>query len=176
MASGIVLHTIGHGTAPLAEFVAVLARFQIASIVDVRRFAGSRRNPQFGAQALERSLGEAGIAYRHESALGGRRKARPDSRNVALRNEAFRAYADYMETPEFTGAFDALAGETEARVTAIMCAETLWWRCHRRLISDRAMLLDGAHVLHIINGVAKPHVPTQGVRPDGRFLVYDLCP
>ena len=166
------LFTIGHGTAQIDAFIASLRRFDIASVVDVRRFAGSKRNPQFGAQALAQSLGEAGIGYRNEVDLGGRRRAVPESKNVGLRNEAFRAYADYMETPEFRGAFDTLISTAASQRTAIMCSETLWWRCHRRLIADAAVLLAGAAVEHIIGDAAKPHLPTAGVRVEEGLLRY----
>ena len=166
------LFTIGHGTAQIDAFIASLRRFDVANVVDVRRFAGSKRNPQFGAEALARSLREAEIAYRNEVDLGGRRRAEKASHNTGLRNEAFRAYADYMETAEFRRAFDALVDEAAASRTAIMCSETVWWRCHRRLIADAAVLLRETPVRHIIGDAAKPHLLTGGVRVEEGLLRY----
>lgn len=178
MASGITqldnpLFTIGHGTAPIDDFIAQLRAGDIASVVDVRRFPGSRRNPQYGSEALAASLEAAGIAYRHDPELGGRRKPDADSVNVALRNPSFRAYADYMTTPEFHAAFARLLDEATLRPTAIMCSETVWWRCHRRLIADAATLLADRSVVHLLAGARKPHVPTEGVRRRDHELVYD---
>jgi uncharacterized protein (DUF488 family) len=140
--------TIGHSTLGLDAFLARLRRHRIDAIADVRRYPGSRRHPHFAADALAESLPEAGIAYLPMKALGGRRSARKDSRNVAWRNEAFRGYADYMETAEYAAARDALVAGLDRR-TAIMCAETLWWRCHRSLISDD-LKARGIEVLHIL--------------------------
>lgn len=168
------LYTIGHGTAPIDDFIASLQKFEIEALVDVRRYAGSRRNPQYNSDALEHSLADARIEYRNDVALGGRRKPSPDSTNVGLRNEAFRAYADYMETPEFRIAFDALLAQAQAETTVIMCSETVWWRCHRRLISDAVVLLAGGTVEHIVAGAARPHIPTEGVRREGDRLHYGV--
>lgn len=167
------LYTIGHGTASIEDFIAQLRGADIASVVDVRRFPGSRRNPQYGSDELERSLNDAGIAYRHEPELGGRRKPDAASPNVALRNPSFRAYADYMTTPEFHGAFARLLDEATLRPTAILCSETVWWRCHRRLVADAAVLLADRPVVHVIGGARKPHVLTGGVRRREGELVYD---
>ncbi len=166
------LYTIGHGTAAIDEFVGWLKKFEIEALVDVRRFAGSRRNPQYGSEALAESLREAGIAYRNDVELGGRRKPAADSDNTGLRNDAFRAYADYMETPEFHIAFERLLEEASHCKTIIMCSETVWWRCHRRLISDAVILLAGGAVDHVIGGTAKPHVLTEGVEREGDRLRY----
>ena len=160
----------------LDRFVEALLKFGIEAVVDVRRFPGSRRNPQFGADELARALGEAGLGYENAIDLGGRRRARADSVNSGFRNEAFRGYADYMETPEFGAAFARLIRDSHSRHIAIMCSETLWWRCHRRLIADAAVLLADRPVEHIVNGVAKPHVLTEGVRLDGRRLRYGTGP
>jgi uncharacterized protein (DUF488 family) len=127
----------------------------VQTLVDVRTVPGSRRNPQYGREALASSLGEQGIEYRHEPALGGFRKPSPDSPNGGWDNAAFRGYADYMATPEFAGALDRLQAVARERraggpgaSTAIMCAEAQWWRCHRRLISD-ALVVRGWRVLHL---------------------------
>jgi len=167
------LYTIGHGTAPIDEFVAQLQAAGITSLVDVRRFPGSRRNPQYNSDALAQSLLEAGIGYRHDPQLGGRRRPSLDSPNVALRNESFRAYADYMVTSEFHAALTLLLDEAAETPTVIMCSETVWWRCHRRLIADFAELLRERPVVHLISGAKRPHVVTEGVRRDRDDLLYD---
>ena len=141
--------TIGHSTLPIEEFLARLASDRIEALADVRRFPGSRKHPQFNAEALARSLRESSIQYLALPELGGRRRARPDSRNVAWRNESFRGYADYMETGEFRAGLARLLECAEARRTAYMCAEGPWWRCHRALISD-ALKSAGVEVRHIL--------------------------
>lgn len=126
-------------------------------VADVRRFPGSRRHPHFAREPLAAFLRTRDIEYRWMPELGGRRTPRPDSQNTGWRVAAFRGYADYMETPEFGDAFAALLDEAHALPTAIMCAEALWWQCHRRLISD-ALVVSGATVLHIqAPGRAEPH-------------------
>ena len=174
MAAGLTLYTIGHGTAPIADFIGWLQKFEIDALVDVRRFAGSRRNPQYNIDDLERSLREAGIRYRNDVALGGRRKPAPHSDNPGLRNEAFRGYADYMETPEFREAFAELTQQANAERTIVMCSETVWWRCHRRLISDAVVLLAEGAVEHLVSGVARPHALTEGVQRIGDQLRYEV--
>jgi uncharacterized protein (DUF488 family) len=129
--------TIGHSTRTIDEFISLLQANQIRLLVDVRSLPGSKRYPQFNKEALADSLGKTGIRYDHFPELGGRRKAKPESKNTAWRNASFRGYADYMETEEFRKGFERLldlAGG--AGPTAIMCAEAVWWRCHRSLISD----------------------------------------
>lgn len=148
-----ILYTVGHGTRPLDELVAVLADAGVQLLVDVRRYPGSRRNPQFSRESLE------GTIHAYEwwgDTLGGRRREVSESHHPDLRNAAFRAYADYMDTPEFRRAFDALLARARARTTAIMCAETPWWRCHRRLIAD-ASVLAGVDVVHLGMGTPQPH-------------------
>jgi uncharacterized protein (DUF488 family) len=179
MPSPPALLTVGHGTLAAEELAALLRDAGIASLVDVRRFPGSRRHPQFGHDALEDWVPLlAGARYRWEAELGGFRRPSPASPNIALENPSFRAYADYMETPPFEAALAALllGGSTEQ--TAVMCSESLWWRCHRRLIADAAVLLQGATVLHLgHDGRVKPHVPTSGVRRTGDgTLRYDVLP
>lgn len=117
-------------------------------LVDVRSAPGSRRSPQFGRGPLTQALAEAGIDYRHEPALGGFRRPRPDSPNAGWENGAFRGYADHMASEEFAAALDRLQSAALERSTAVMCAEAQWWRCHRRLIAD-ALLLGGWRVLHL---------------------------
>jgi uncharacterized protein (DUF488 family) len=170
----VTLYTIGHGTRPIEELVEILRSAGVERVVDVRRFPGSRRNPQFSRQSLEHSLPEAGIGYDWQGeSLGGRRREAERTRHPALRNAAFRAYADYMDTDDFRGALDRLLIETADQPTAVMCAETLWWRCHRRLIADAAVLQD-ADVCHLGAGAPQPHAPTPGMRADDDHRpVYD---
>ncbi|HLM69628.1 MAG TPA: DUF488 domain-containing protein, partial [Longimicrobium sp.] len=172
--------TIGHSTRTIEEFVALLRGNGVTRLVDVRRFPGSRRHPQFGRDTLPASLAQAGIAYRHEEALGGRRASDPaagPSPNTAWRVAAFRAYADYMATPPFRAALQRLMADAAEGRPAIMCAEAVPWRCHRRLITD-ALLARGVPVLDII-GPGAPSAaqlsPHAVVRPDGG-LVYPATP
>ena len=143
--------TIGHSTRTIAVFVALLKEHGIRLLADVRSLPGSKRYPQFNKQTLADSLGKVGIRYEHFPELGGRRKARSDSRNTAWRNVSFRGYADYMETEEFRKGIERLldlAGD--AGSVAIMCAEAVWWRCHRALISDY-LKVRGIEVAHIVD-------------------------
>lgn len=171
------LLTIGHGTASEEELAALIRGADIQSLFDVRTVPKSRRHPQFWREQLERWVPQrTGSSYRWDPALGGFRTADPNSPNVALRHPSFRAYADYMETDAFAAALDELLAQTAASHVAIMCSETLWWRCHRRLISDAALLLHGVPVEHVMHdGKLRPHIPTAGVRttPDGK-LRYDV--
>jgi len=169
------LLTVGHGTATADELVALLEGAGVGRLVDVRIHPGSRRHPQFGQEAMTGWLAGAGVAYRWEPGLGGRRRPVPGSVNHALRNDAFRGYADYMRTSGFWSALDGLLAEAADVPTTVMCAETLWWRCHRRLLADAAVLARGAEVLHLDHrGRLEPHRPTDGVRRDGDLLAYDL--
>jgi uncharacterized protein (DUF488 family) len=169
------LLTLGHGTATAEEVVGLLAGAEVERLVDVRTAPGSRRNPQFRREAMAGWLAEAGVAYRWEPELGGFRKPAPASVNPVLRHPAFRDYADYMRTPPFWAALDRLLAEAATAPTAAMCSETLWWRCHRRLLADAAVLVRGAEVLHLDHrGGQEPHRPTEGVRRDGDLLAYDL--
>lgn len=175
-----VVHTIGHSTRTIGELIALLRENGVTMIVDVRRFPGSRRFPQFGRDALAAALAEAGIAYRHEEALGGRRSGDPSagpSPNTAWRVAAFRAYADYMATPPFRAALQRLMEDAEHGRPAILCAEAVPWRCHRRLITD-ALLARGVPVLDIIGpGPATPAVlsPHALVHADGG-VTYPATP
>jgi uncharacterized protein (DUF488 family) len=168
------LLTVGHGTAGQAEFAELLAGAGIQALVDVRIAPGSRKFPHFGKDQLPQWLPAAGVAYRWEKRLGGFRKLPPDSPDVALRNDSFRAYAAYMRSAEFSAALDDLMTQAAEQPVVIMCSETVWWRCHRRLIADHALLLDGADVRHLMpGGKLAPHRPTSGVRVAGNELVYD---
>ena len=159
--SGRTIWTVGHSTRPGAEFVGILKSHGVVLLADVRAFPGSRRWPQFNRETLAVTLAEAGIGYEHMPELGGRRKASPSSRNTAWRNESFRAYADYMETAGFLEAGERLEAAARERRTAVMCAEALWWRCHRALISDW-LKWRGWTVLHIAGeGKAAEHPYTK---------------
>jgi len=142
--------TVGHSTRSAEEFGQILLAYGIEVLVDVRSFPGSRRYPQFNRAALAEWLQQIGIVYRHEPRLGGRRKPRPDSHNTAWKNASFRAYADHMETEEFRKGVKDLLELAENGRTAVMCAEALWWRCHRRLISDY-LKTEGHDVIHILD-------------------------
>jgi uncharacterized protein (DUF488 family) len=168
--------TIGHSTRAIERFVELLRWQEMALLVDVRRFPGSRMYPQFNSTPLAQSLANAGIAYRSAPELGGRRTPRRDSHNTAWRNASFRGYADYMETADFARALDRLIADAATRRVAIMCAEAVWWQCHRSLIAD-ALKVRGVDVLHILDGpkVAE-HPYTAAARVvDGR-LEYTAAP
>jgi uncharacterized protein (DUF488 family) len=169
----IHLLSIGHGTLDASAFNTHLRAAGVVSAGDIRRFPESRQNPQFGQAALSDSLRQAGIEYRPMAELGGRRTARPDSPNVALRNASFRGYADFMQTPEFENALLELLMLAADRPTVMFCAETLWWRCHRRLVADAVVLLHGGKVTHIVGAMKAEHVITPGARRDGSRLIYD---
>ena len=166
--------TMGHGSLQADVFRTTLRAASVTVAADVRRFPGSRKHPQFGAAEMRGWLGEAAIGYRPMVDLGGRRVPRPDSPNTLLRNSGFRGYADYMATPAFRTAFEALLALARERTVAIFCAETLWWRCHRRLIADAAVLLAGFEVVHLTPSSRASHVPTPGVRRVGATLLYNL--
>src|SRR5919199_725507 len=143
--------SIGHSTHTLNAFVALLARHGVERVVDVRRTPRSRRHPQFERDSLGAERPEQGVGYRHLPALGGRRRPRPDSPNGGWEHEAFRGYADYALTAEFAAGLEDLCSLARERTTAVMCAEALWWRCHRRLIADR-LTVRGWTVCHIDAG------------------------
>lgn len=177
MASGLdssSLYTIGHGAVDIGTFAGYLREAEIESLVDVRRFPGSRRHPQFGSAALSEALRDIGIAYRHAEALGGRRRPSGDSPNTGLRNEGFRGYADWMASDAFREAFANLASESRERRTTVMCAETPWWKCHRRLIADASVLLAETPVVHLIGGKQSEHRLTDGVAVVRSRLVYRI--
>lgn len=170
----IRLVTVGHGTATQEDFTRLLVGAGINALVDVRIGPGSRKYPHFGKDLMEEWLPAAGIEYRWEKRLGGFRKLPADSPDVALRNESFRAYAAYMRSPDFAAALDDLIVQAAGQSVGIMCSETVWWRCHRRLIADHALLLDGLAVEHLMPGVRwTAHKPTAGVRRGIGELVYD---
>ena len=151
------LWTIGHSTRSIDEFIEALKSFEIRTLADVRSFPGSRRCPQFNKENLRDSLAETGIDYIHLPDLGGRRRAKPDSLNMAWQSKTFRGYADYMETEAFQKGIARLLEAARERRTAIMCAEAVWWRCHRSLISDY-LKANEVEVTHIMAaGKSAPH-------------------
>jgi uncharacterized protein (DUF488 family) len=168
------LATVGHGTLAAAALAELLTAAGVALVVDVRTAPGSRRHPHFGRDAMAGWLPEAGVDYRWEPDLGGWRSARPGSPHVALRDKAFRGYADHMESPAFVAAVDRLLDDALARPTAVLCSESLWWRCHRRLLADYAAMVRGADVVHLgHDGRVAAHQPTSGARVTAGGLVYD---
>ncbi|MDA8315385.1 MAG: DUF488 domain-containing protein [Actinomycetota bacterium] len=157
--------TVGHGTLSSDQFASLVASAGIHLVVDVRSAPGSRRHPHFGRVAMERWMPAAGVDYRWEPDLGGHRRPMEGSANTALRHPAFRGYADHMATAAFAGGLRRLLDDALARPTAAMCAETLWWRCHRRLVADAAVLLFGAEVRHLgHDGRLSAHQLTEGAR------------
>jgi uncharacterized protein (DUF488 family) len=167
------IFSLGHGTRPIEELIHVLRAADVKMLADIRSAPGSRRHPQFGQAVLAASLKAAGVEYVHLRGLGGRRDAAPDSPHVALKVDAFRGYADHMSTDEFAADCARLVAIAREGATAFMCAETLWWRCHRRLLSDRLMV-DGWDIVHLVApGRSEPHRLWDVARVvDGR-LVYD---
>lgn len=142
--------TIGHSTRTLEEFFHLLKSFEIELLVDVRHYPGSRKFPQYNKDSMTITLPENGFEYKHIVELGGRRKVKPNSKNDAWRLDSFKGYADYMETDEFQDALTILKKLASEKRTAIMCAEAVWWSCHRSLIADALKAQDWT-VLHIMN-------------------------
>ncbi len=168
--------TIGHSTRLIGELLALLAENRIEAVADVRRFPASRKYPQYNAPALKEALEHAGIEYVHFPELGGRRPARPDSHNTAWRNASFRGYADYMETEVFASAFQKLIHLIKKQRTTLLCAEAVWWRCHRSLLSD-AIKVRGFEVCHIVQaGACKPHPYTGAASIVDGKLSYSAPP
>jgi uncharacterized protein (DUF488 family) len=165
--------TIGHSTRAIDEFIALLKENEIKLLVDVRAWPGSKRYPQFNKDALAESLNAHGIRYEHFRELGGKRKSKPDSRNTAWRNTSFRGYADYMETEQFQKGIERLLEvAAEAGPIAIMCAEAVWWRCHRSLVADY-LKARGVKVLHILGAnKVEPHPYTSAARIVNGELSY----
>lgn len=171
------LLTLGHGTASEVDLAALMRANGVHSVIDVRSVPKSRAHQHVWAERMTLWIPDlADASYEWRKGLGGFRRPLPDSPNVVLRHPAFRGYADYMQTPEFLAELQLLMSDAEGIATAIMCSETLWWRCHRRMIADAATLLYGADVAHIMHsGPPRPHVLTEGVRvlPEG-ILQYDV--
>lgn len=168
------LFTIGHSTHPLAEFLDLLERNGIEVLIDIRRFPGSRKYPHFNRENLAAALAKSGIEYHWLQALGGRRPRQSalPSKNLGLRNESFRNYADYMLTDDFREGIEQMLALASRKRTAYMCSESVFWRCHRRLVSD-FLLVHGMKVLHIMpNGDLRPHTLTEGARVTAGELTY----
>lgn len=170
--AGLEVWTVGHSTHFLEAFLAMLAAHDIEAIADVRRHAGSRKYPHFNPDALGRALAQAGVEYVPLPELGGRRSPLADSHNTVWRNPSFRGYADYMETEDFRLGVDRLLALARRRRTAVMCAEAVWWRCHRSLIADY-LKARGVCVRHILGpGKSEVHPYTSAARIRDGALTY----
>lgn len=169
----VSVYTIGHSTRSPDEFSQILVAHKIKNLADVRSFPGSRRYPQFNQRQLEQSLPLLGMKYHHLPALGGRRRPLPNSKNTAWKNSSFRAYADYMESEGFREGINQLLDIARAERTAIMCAEAVWWRCHRGLIADYLKQL-GSEVFHIVDAKrSETHPYTSAARIIDGTLSYE---
>lgn len=168
--------TIGHSTRSLDEFLQLLDRYGLQAVADVRRFPGSKRLPHFGREALTATLAHCGIEYRWLPSLGGRRRPRPDSPNTGWRNASFKGYADHLESDEFAAGFSELLELATHYRTTLMCAEAVWWRCHRALISD-VLRVRGLQVIHVLSATHTVEHPFTSVARviDGR-LTYGEAP
>jgi uncharacterized protein (DUF488 family) len=168
------LFTIGHGTRSIDDFVSLLREHRIVTVADVRSYPSSRANPQFNRDALAASLEEVGVRYDHRRELGGRRHGLGSaSPNTAWTHPAFRGYADYMLQDVFWNALDDLLAEAAVQVTTVMCSETLWWRCHRRMIADAA-IARGVAVMHVMKpGSVAQHELTPFAKIVERRVRYD---
>jgi uncharacterized protein (DUF488 family) len=165
----MILYTVGHGTRTSEELIELIRRATVETVVDVRRFPASRRNPQFNRDALDEALGAAGIAYRHAEALGGRRSGEPgEERFGCIRTPAFRSYAARMGTQEWQ---DALTAALQEPAPCFLCAETVWWRCHRKLIAE-LLVARGDDVLHLLPGGVQRHRLSDDAKVrDGRLYL-----
>ena len=164
--------TLGHSVRPLDETLALLQENRVTLLADVRTFPRSRRNPQYDSAAFSSALAQAGIAYRHMPELGGMRKPRPDSVNEGLKEEGFRGYADYMQSPEFARALEQLLAFAASGRLAYLCAEAKPLECHRSLISD-ALMARGIEIRHILGpGSTEPHAYTRYAEVHGDRVTY----
>lgn len=168
----VVVTTVGHGTLSAEELSELLQRGGVERLVDIRRYPGSRRFPWFGRDEMERWLPTEGIEYRDLPQLGGRRRADPDTPNTAWRNAQFAAYADHMATSTFAEGIRELIDLAD-RPVAIMCSESVWWRCHRRLVADHLVLVEGVAVEHLFHdGRRNAHEPMAAAVRVGRHVEY----
>lgn len=168
------LLTFGHGTASQEQITELLRGAGVRLVIDVRTAPGSRRNPHVGRTELQAWLPASGIDYRWERDLGGFRKVAADSPDVVWRNASFRGYAGYARTEAFAAAFDRVLTEAARRPTVVMCSESLWWRCHRRIIADVAVCVRGVDVRHLMHDASlAEHVVTAGARVQDGRLFYD---
>jgi uncharacterized protein (DUF488 family) len=170
-----MLLTYGHGTDSAGHTAATLAGAGVASLVDIRTAPGSRRNPQFVRASMEEWLPDAGIAYLWDKRLGGFRRPSADNPDVVWREDMFRGYAEHMRSADFRAAIDAVLAEAESGQVTVMCSESLWWRCHRRLVADFVSVARGVEVSHLMHdGRVEPHRLSPGLRlRDDGLLVYD---
>lgn len=169
------IRTVGHGTLEADAFADLVVDAALGLVVDVRRYPGSKRHPQFGS-SMATWLPARGVGYHWMGSLGGRRTPQPSSRNLALRNPQFRGYADHMASAEFTDAVLELVDLGKDRPAAVMCAESVWWRCHRRLLADHLVLVEGIRVEHLFHdGRLVEHAPTPEARRVDNHVVYDLA-
>lgn len=168
----MTVYTIGHSTHPAAEFIRILQSFGIDLLADIRTIPRSRHNPQYDQTELQKLLSAAHVEYVHLTELGGLRHAKKDSVNIAWKNQSFRGYADYMQTPEFSGAVENLISLATKQRAAIMCSEAVPWRCHRSLVGD-ALLVRGVQVEDIMaESVSKPHKLTPWANVQGEQITY----
>lgn len=166
---------MGHSTLTADAFIRLVDAADIEHVVDIRTVPASKRNPHFARESMQAWLPQADVSYRWEQRLGGFRRPLPNSKNLALRHSSFRGYADFMQTPSFWHALDELLGEAAGSLTAIMCSESLWWRCHRRLVADAAVLTRFVDVQHLFqDGRLSPHRITPGARAHNGLVVYDV--
>lgn len=166
--------TFGHGTADRAELTRLLTGAGAELLVDVRTAPGSRRNPDAGRDAMSDWLPEAGITYRWDKRLGGWRKAPPHSPDSALRNRSFAGYAAHMRSRTFADAIGDLLADAERQLPVVMCAESVWWRCHRSMIADYLVSIRHVDVRHLMHdGTLQQHVPSRRARVLDHGLVYD---
>ncbi len=171
------LLTVGHGTLAADAIASLLVGAGVGNLVDVRSAPGSRRHPHVARAAMAGWLPAAGVGYRWEPDLGGFRKPAPDTPNVGLRHPGFRGYADHMATARFADALDRLLAEAATVSTAVMCSESVWWRCHRRLLADAAVLLRGAEVVHLgHDGRLADHRVTDSAQVVDGIVRYPLPP
>lgn len=168
----LTIWTIGHSTHSIEMFLAMLKSFQIDMVVDIRSMPGSRKFPQFDMDNLALSLQEVGVQYQHLTGLGGRRKAKKETKNTRWHNVSFRGYADYMETAEFSNAVNILQKIALKQSTAMMCSEAVWWRCHRSMVADylKAKEWQVEHIMGV--GKCQPHRYTAPARIVNGVVFY----
>jgi uncharacterized protein (DUF488 family) len=172
----MTVYTVGHSTRTFEGFLALLKKFRVGLLVDIRTLPGSKRHPQFNQENLKPALRRAGIRYLHLPSLGGLRKTRRDSVNTAWRNASFRGYADYMQTRDFVKAIRDLMRRVRGRTSAVVCAEAVPWRCHRSLVAD-ALSVRGVKVVHLLSVTqAREHKTTSFAKVKGTKITYPLRP
>lgn len=171
MSVTLELWGVGHSTRELGDFLDLLRAHRIEAVADIRRYPGSRRLPHFGAEVLEAALSESGVTYVWMPALGGRRRPSPGAPATAWRSDGFQGFAEYLRTTDFAAALDGLINLAGGFRTVMMCAEALWWRCHRRLIAD-VLVSVGVPVSHITDRGAEPHRLVSPARMVDGMLTY----